>query len=130
MLNCKTGMAALALVAVCTGHAVAQEGDWREGRAVFQKCMACHSFSEGQHQFGPSLHGIFDREAGTVPGYAYSAAMQAKLAGGLVWTEETMDEFLAKPGAFIPKTKMNFPGLPDARDRANVIAFVKRRAAP
>ncbi|MEX2615543.1 MAG: cytochrome c family protein [Alphaproteobacteria bacterium] len=122
-------MAALAFVALCAGQTAAQEGDWREGRQVFQKCKACHSFTEGQHQFGPSLYGIFGREAGTVPDYAYSAEMRAKLVGGLVWTEETMDEFLTKPGAFIPKTKMNFPGLPDAQDRANVIAFVKRRAA-
>ena len=54
--------------------------------------------------------------------------MQAKQAEGLVWSAETMDGFLKKPAAFIPKTKMNFPGLPDAQDRANVIAYVKRRA--
>ena len=55
--------------------------------------------------------------------------MQAKNAAGLVWSDETMDAFLTKPKAFIPKTKMNFPGLSDAQDRANIIAYMKRRAS-
>lgn len=123
-------MMVFGLTALQVGSSLAAEaGDWRQGRAVFARCASCHSFTEGQHRFGPSLHGVFDRKAGTIPGYPYSEGMQAKGAAGLVWTAETMDLFLTKPGEFIPRTKMNYPGLPDAQDRANVIAYVKRRAA-
>lgn len=125
----RIGMVLLAFLAMQAGSAAAQEGNWRDGRKVFAKCKTCHSFREGKKLFGPSLAGVFDRKAGTAPGYTYSDAMQAKSAAGLVWTDETMAEFLLKPGAFIPKTKMNFPGIADAQERADVIAYVKRRAS-
>jgi cytochrome c len=129
MSNRKIGLVVLAVASLYAGHAVAQEGNWRDGRKVFAKCKTCHSFAEGKTLFGPSLAGVFDRKAGTAPGYSYSGAMQAKNAAGLVWSDETMDAFLTKPKAFIPKTKMNFPGLSDAQDRANIIAYMKRRAS-
>lgn len=108
--------------------AAADEGDWRAGRKIFKTCGACHSFRSGQAKFGPSLAGVIGREAGHVPDYPYSEGMKAKGVGGLVWSEETIDEFITAPNKFVPGTKMNFPGLPDPKDRRNVIAYVKRKA--
>ena len=43
---------------------------------------------------------------------------------GLVWSNETIDQYLADPKGFIPKNKMAFPGLKKPEDRANVIAYI------
>jgi cytochrome c len=128
MIRCDLGMVVAVAAALQGGQVAAENGDWREGRQVFRPCAACHSLVEGKQLFGPSLIGVFGRQAGSLPGYPYSAAMKARGAEGLVWDEKTINEFLKGPGAYIPNTKMNFSGLPSATDRANVIAFVKRRA--
>jgi cytochrome c len=121
------GTAALCLLAATA--AVAQDKpNWRDGRKIFKKCEACHSFKPGEHRFGPSLNKVVGRQAGTAPDFSYSETMLAKSADGLVWSDETLDTFLTAPKKFIKKTKMTFPGLKKARDRRNVIAYVKRRA--
>ena len=108
---------------------MAADGEWREGRKIFRKCESCHTFKVGVHRFGPSLAGVFGREAGAAPDYKYSAGMKAANAEGLQWTKKTLDEFLTKPKRFIKGTRMQFPGLKKGADRANVIAYVKRRSA-
>ena len=61
------------------------------------------------------------RVAGAVPGYPYSDSFaNAEFA----WTPERIDEFLADPDGVYPDTKMAFKGLPDAADRADVIAYL------
>ena len=57
--------------------------------------------------------------------YRYSKAIKAAGENGIVWNDENLDEFLTKPKKFVPKTKMTFPGLKKAADRANVIAYMK-----
>ncbi|MGY8960820.1 MAG: c-type cytochrome, partial [Alphaproteobacteria bacterium] len=59
----------------------------------------------------------------------YSSAMMAAQANGLRWSEKTLDEFLINPARYIKGTRMQFPGLKNAADRANVIAYVKRRSS-
>lgn len=67
--------------------------------------------------------GLFGRKAGTVPGFAYSEAMRAS---GLVWSEQTLDEFLSAPYLVLPGTIMGFPGFSQPADRADVIAYLKQ----
>ena len=47
---------------------------------------------------------------------------------GLVWNDETLDEFLADPDAFMPGTSMIISSGPvtDPRERAAVINLLKR----
>lgn len=45
---------------------------------------------------------------------------------GVIWTEETLFEYLLNPKKYIPKTKMNFPGFKSEQDRADVIAYLKK----
>src|SRR5581483_908706 len=52
-------------------------GDASAGRQVFRKCQACHSLEPGKNLVGPSLAGVMDRKAGSVPNYAYSPAMKS-----------------------------------------------------
>ena len=104
------------------GQAAFAEGDPAKGEKVFKKCKACHALEAGKKKIGPSLAGMFGRTAGTVEGFKYSSAMKDS---GVVWDEQTVDEFLAKPKTFIPKTKMSFPGLKKEQDRADIIAYLK-----
>jgi len=55
--------------------------------------------------------GIVGRKAATMEGFKYSDAMLAKGAEGVVWDEATLSTYLPDPKAFVPGTKMTFPGL-------------------
>ncbi len=112
--------AALALIAVGAGAAT---GDPARGAKAFQACAACHSLEKGQHMTGPSLAAIWERKAGTVEGFArYSDAIKKS---ELVWNEKTLDAWLRNPASLIPGNQMPFRGLPDARMRSDLIAFLK-----
>lgn len=114
----------LALAAMVTAGPAAAEGDAEEGEKVFRRCMACHSLEPGQHRVGPSLAGVFGREAGIVEGFGrYSDAMKN---ADVVWNEENLDAYLKDPKSFIPGNKMVFPGLRKAEDRADVIAYLEQ----
>ena len=127
-----TRIAAAGFAAFCFLFAMAAQAEekinWRDGRAVFEKCKSCHTFKAGKHRFGPSLKGFFGRQAGTAPDFTYSETMRRKGEAGLVWTDDALDAFLTEPKKFIPKTRMSFPGLKDDKQRRAVIAYVKRRA--
>ncbi|HKR87130.1 MAG TPA: cytochrome c family protein [Phenylobacterium sp.] len=110
-----------AAVAVSSG-AQADAGDAAAGAQVFQRCSICHSVTPGAGStIGPHLNGVIGRQAGSVQGYQYSKAMTAS---GLTWSKTNLDKFLAGPQALVQGTKMSFMGLPNAKDRANVIAYL------
>ena len=108
----------------------AAEGDADAGKKVFKKCKICHFVDKPKKKIGPSLKGVIGRTAGTWDKYKYSKAMKAAGDGGLVWSVETLDEYLIKPKALVPGTKMAFPGLKKAQDRANVIAYIETFSPP
>lgn len=119
--------ATIAVLAVSSiGYANA--GDAAKGKKVFNKCKACHTLAEGKHRIGPSLAGVFGRTAGTVAKYKFSKAMKKAGAGGLVWTPETMSEYLKKPRTYVKGTKMTFAGLKKQSDKDNLMAFLKEAA--
>lgn len=97
-------------------------GDAARGEKIFARCRACHSVQEGENRVGPTLYGVVDRRAGTVPGYNYS---KANKESGAIWTEDKLFRYLEDPQAFIPGTKMAFPGLKVAQERADVIAYLR-----
>lgn len=97
-------------------------GDPDAGRRVFARCRSCHVLEEGVNRTGPSLYGIFGRDAGSVEGFRYS---DANADSGITWSDEVMFEYLENPREYIPGTYMAFPGLRDPQDRADVIAYMK-----
>jgi cytochrome c len=111
---------ALSVGVVCAASAQ----DASAGEKVFAKCKACHVIDGPTNRVGPSLHGVIGRTAGTVEGFKYSEAMIQHGKDGLVWNNETIDQYLADPKGYIPKNKMAFPGLKKPEDRANVIAYI------
>ena len=98
-------------------------GDLENGRRAFARCRSCHTITPGgPNMTGPNLYGIIGRPAGTHPGFNYSKAVQA---AGFAWDDDRIDHWLQNPRTFLPGNKMTFPGLPDAKDRRDVIAFLK-----
>jgi cytochrome c len=108
-----------ALLALPALHAEA-EGDPAHGQEIYEsRCIACHS--PDANRVGPMHRGVFGRKAGSLPDYAYSKALKA---AGFVWNEETLDQWLSNPQAFLPGQKMNFK-VAKAEDRADLIAYLK-----
>jgi len=115
------GLAAAVAIALAAGTAQAG-GDAAAGEKVFKKCKACHDMEAGKNKVGPSLAGIVGRQAGTVEGFKYSDAMANS---GVVWNEDSLNQYLADPKGFMPGNKMTFSGLKKDDDRANVIAYLQ-----
>ena len=97
--------------------------DLDNGRRAFARCRSCHTVTEGgPNMTGPNLWGIFGRTAGSHAGYNYSPALKA---AGFDWDADRLDHWLQNPRSFLPGNKMTFPGLADATDRRDVIAWLK-----
>jgi len=111
-----------ALIAAMPALAAAQDAD--AGKAVFNKCRACHQVGEGaKNLVGPVLNGLFGRKAGTVEGYSYSPANKNS---GIVWDEATFREYIKNPREKIPGTKMVFAGLRDPKEIEDLLAYLKQ----
>ncbi|WP_066701230.1 c-type cytochrome [Sphingobium amiense] len=121
----KGALALISTYGLAVANPAVAAGDAAHGKMVFARCAACHSMTPGKKMVGPSLAGIIGRKAGTVEGFTYSPAMKAY---GRNWDVKAMDAFLASPKTAIPGTRMIFAGLPNAADRADLIAYLS--AAP
>ena len=96
-----------------------------KGKKLFTKCKACHNADAPKHKVGPHLVGIVGRKAGAAEGYTkYSKDLKDS---GIVWDEANLDKWLTNPKGMYPKTKMIYPGLKSADDRANVIEYLKTK---
>ena len=106
----------LALLCLATP---AWAGDPERGRAVYDRCLACHALE--RNRTGPKHCGLLGRRAGSLPGFEYSEAMRG---AGIVWTAETLDRFLRAPLEMLPETTMTYDGIADPQERADLIAFL------
>jgi cytochrome c len=110
---------ATAALAVGSASIRAQES----GEAVFKRnCAICHTVEPGKNKIGPTLFGVVGRKAGSVPGFAYSAANKKS---GDTWDEQTLDTYLTNPMKFVPGTKMVFGGLKNPEERKALIQYLK-----
>jgi cytochrome c len=123
MLTAVSRRLSVAAISMLTLAPAAFAGDAQEGAKVFRACAACHSLAPGRHMTGPSLAGIWERKAGTAEGFPrYSEALKSS---GVTWNAEALDAWLADPRAFIPNNRMTFPGIRDAKARADLIAYLQ-----
>jgi cytochrome c len=106
---------------VLAGSAFAAAPDAARGADVYTRCLACHSLAADR--VGPHHCGIVGRRAGSVPGFAYSEAMKKSK---FTWDEKTLDRFLQNPAKMMPGTSMTYAGVPEAKDRADLIAYLQQ----
>ena len=96
------------------------------GEKIFNKCGSCHNYKKGsKSKIGPNLWDLINRPKASVSGFAYSKSLSEY---GGKWTFEELNEFLYKPKEYISGTKMNFAGLKDVKDRANLILWLKQQS--
>jgi cytochrome c2 len=113
----------LATVTVVANTPISAAENIANGKAVFEKCAACHSLEAGKNEIGPSLHGLFGRKSAS-ESTNYSPAMKR---ANVIWTPEVLDSYLADPQAGVFRgNRMPFPGLPDPQERTDVIAYLKQ----
>jgi cytochrome c len=99
--------------------------DLAEGQRLYEgKCGGCHSLD--MNRVGPRHRGVVGRKVGSLPDYAYSAAVK-KLGG--VWTPERIDKWLQGPQAMAPGAKMFFQ-VSDPAERKGIIAYLTANSPP
>ena len=84
-----------------------QAADIDNGEAKFAICKSCHTTAEGGGPMtGPNLWGVFSRKAGTSPGFAYSAGLQALC---VTWDAPTIDKWVTNPWGDGPRHQDDLP---------------------
>lgn len=114
-----TPWTAAALLALATSAAQAQ--DVNAGKQVFSQCAACHSV-DGTNGAGPSLKGVDGRKVGSFAGFRFSRAMKATPYN---WDAAKLEAYIASPQTAIPGNVMPFSGLADAKQRADLVAYLQ-----
>jgi cytochrome c len=77
---------------------------------------------------GPSLAGVWNRKAGSLASFTrYSLAVQS---ANIVWNDKTLDDWIADPQHLVPGNQMTFDGIKDARQGADLLAFLKQATQP
>lgn len=112
----------LSLVAASTlFFSAAHAQNLLRGQKVFEECAACHSIKPGESGVGPSLAGALGKQAGENPDFRFSPAMKRS---GITWSQATLNEFIADPQKRVPDNRMPYAGIPDAGNRADLIAYL------
>ena len=99
-----------------------------KGEAVFKKCAACHTITQGgANGLGPNLWGIVGKPVAHLGGaFPYSDALKSH---GGTWDWESLSQWLKSPKTFAPGTKMTFAGLSKPEDRANLLVWMNQQGS-
>jgi cytochrome c len=92
------------------------------GQEIFKKCSACHSTDTSKNTFGPSLVGVVNRKAASLPRFAYSDALKKS---GLTWTEANLRRWIAGNDILVPGTRMRHVQITDIAEQNYLLAYLK-----
>jgi cytochrome c len=93
-------------------------------RADATRCSGCHLISDNDTQKlrGPHLQGVIGRPKASIVRFEYSDALK-RLGGD--WTAGELNAFIAGPQDYLPGVKMEFWGVSDPAEIANIIAYLQ-----
>jgi cytochrome c len=119
---------AMLVLAAVPYPAVAERGGAARGERLYGACAPCHALEPNRNMTGPSLAEVWNRQAGSLASFPrYSPALKSS---GIVWNDDTLDTWIKDPQHFIPGNTMTFPGMKDARQRADLLAFLNDATRP
>lgn len=95
----------------------------RGARRFAERCAGCHALD--RVKIGPPLATVFDRAAGSAPGYAYSPALAH---AHLTWTVANLDRWLADPENLVPGNKMPIKVI-EPNTRRDIVAYLEHLRA-
>ena len=88
---------------------------------AFAQCRLCHAVEPGKNGVGPTLAGLMGSKAGAVPRFNFSAPLKAS---GIVWSRETLDQWLQGPMKMVPGTRM-VATVPNPEARKAIIDYLE-----
>lgn len=117
-----TALAGFGLLSIATSLPSASGAqDTNNGKALFEKrCGGCHALDRDKE--GPRLGGVYGRTAGKLDSFQYSDALKTSR---IVWTDTTLDSWLADTEKLVPNNDMTFH-VDNADERRDVIAYLKQ----
>ncbi len=93
-----------------------------DGAALYKKhCKKCHSMEAGKHGLGPSLAGIFGKQAGTTDFKKYKALK----GSDIVWDDNNVSAYIENPKKFLNKKTTMVVKVKKAADRQAIIDYMK-----
>jgi cytochrome c len=128
-MNHTLGVAIIVLLlAASPFRAMSEPGNATNGERMYRACAACHSLEPDKNMTGPSLADIWNRKSGGLPSFPrYSPALKS---AGIIWNDDTLNEWIKDPQHFIPGNTMTFPGMKEPRQRADLLAYLKDASKP
>jgi cytochrome c len=103
---------------------MAADGNPARGQRAFNACAQCHSLEPNRNMTGPSLAELWNRKAGSLASFPrYSPALTSS---DVVWNDKTLDEWIKDPQHVVPGNQMAFPGVKNAQQRSDLLAFLKQ----
>ena len=117
-MSLASGARLLALLALVAAPAAAADAE--HGKVLFETCAACHS--DRSDALGPSLRGVFGRQAASFDGFRYSNPMKR---ANLVWDEDNLRAYISDPQAKVKGNRMPYGGVNDPKDVDYIIAYLK-----
>ncbi|GAA0310348.1 c-type cytochrome [Psychrobacter aestuarii] len=98
------------------------KGDASSGEQIYRDaCAQCHTLNPGHNNKGPQLMNVYGAPAAALSDYQYSEALKNT---HWVWDAKSLDHYLADATKALPDTKMLADPMPDATERADVIAYL------
>lgn len=128
---------AIGMVLLALGGCEYLPGSAKMGKILAENnCGVCHDLTaEMRSRRAPPMWGIYNRPAGAVKDFNYSAEfLELARAQPFIWDDSHLDRFITDPAQVVPGTRMAqkdaahilaFEGMKDAVNRRDIKAFLK-----
>jgi cytochrome c len=95
-----------------------------KGQVIFlQNCVRCHHIElQKGSKLGLNLWGVVGRQKASMQHYSYSETLRN---WGASWSYEDLNAYLWGPMITAPGVRMQFAGIEDETERANLIAYLR-----